>query len=458
MKFADDLEAFLRAEVNLDQKRLDLLQSRVDDVETFASADATFRDMFIDLIPAGSWAHKTIIRPVGPNDEFDADVLLYVEEQPEWDPKDYIQKLWTAFRNSSTDRELVTRKTRCVRVNYKGDFHIDVVPYMERFGSNYITNRLEPESTGSFELSNPERFTAWIDERQRITGGRFIKVVRLMKYLRDFKNTFQCKSIILTTLLGNQVFASEEVADPSPYADLPTSLVTLMEKLAASLPATMPPVMDPGETGDNFSERYKESWNYTNFREQISRYADMVRAAYDEPDRDKSIALWRDIFGDSFKTGVLAKAADVATLSASSPWTGERFIDKDLGFKIKLDPRYQVRISGRVTGLRTGQVYRRRGFREYELSREGNRVRKNRNIKFLATTNAPAPYDVYWKVRNGGKEAADAGQLRGEIKRSEGHTKNEPTAFAGYHYVEVYIVKDGVVVARDRQGVVVTAR
>jgi Adenylyl/Guanylyl and SMODS C-terminal sensor domain len=86
------------------------------------------------------------------------------------------------------------------------------------------------------------------------------------------------------------------------------------------------------------------------------------------------------------------------------------------------------------------------------------RVRKNRNIRFVATTNVPGPHDLYWKIRNGGKEAADANQLRGEITKTQGYTKNEPTAFAGYHYVEVYVVKNGIVVARDRQGVVVTTK
>jgi hypothetical protein len=133
------------------------------------------------------------------SDGFDADVLLYVKEQSDWLAKEYIGKLYTAFRGSGVYRDLVTRKTRCLRVVYAGQFHIDIVPYMERASAHYITNRLDPEETGSFELSNPEKFTQWIDDRQRFTSGNFIKVVRLVKYLRDFKNTFSCKSIILTT-------------------------------------------------------------------------------------------------------------------------------------------------------------------------------------------------------------------------------------------------------------------
>lgn len=255
MKFAADFEAFLRSEVNLNQSRLDSLQKRVGTIEDFIADNEDFADIFVDLIPAGSWAHRTIIKPVSENDEFDADVLLLIEERGDWLPKDYIEHLYSAFRSSLTYKPLAERKTRCVRINYAGDFHLDVVPYIERSGSHYITNRLEPPEHGSFELTDPEAFTAWIDERQRMTGGNFVKVVRLVKYLRDFKSTFVCKSIILTTLLGNEVSKAEATGHPERLADIPSTLATLLGNLADALPHSMPAVMDPAGTGDNFTDR-----------------------------------------------------------------------------------------------------------------------------------------------------------------------------------------------------------
>jgi hypothetical protein len=66
-------------------------------------------------------------------------------------------------------------------------------------------------------------------------------------------------------------------------------------------------------------------------------------------------------------------------------------------------------------------------------------------------------YQLYWKVRNGGGEAAQVNELRGEITRDQGENgKTETTSYKGTHYVECYVVKDGVVVARDRQTVIVT--
>jgi Adenylyl/Guanylyl and SMODS C-terminal sensor domain len=53
-------------------------------------------------------------------------------------------------------------------------------------------------------------------------------------------------------------------------------------------------------------------------------------------------------------------------------------------------------------------------------------------------------------------EAAEVEQLRGEIREDTGsHQHSESTKYRGSHYVECYVVKDGLVVARDRQPVLV---
>ena len=70
---------------------------------------------------------------------------------------------------------MVGRRTRCVTVDYANDFHVDVVPYLERHGEKFITNRADD----GFELTNPEGFNAWLDEKNRTTGGRLVKVIRL---------------------------------------------------------------------------------------------------------------------------------------------------------------------------------------------------------------------------------------------------------------------------------------
>lgn len=66
--------------------------------------------------------------------------------------------------------------------------------------------------------------------------------------------------------------------------------------------------------------------------------------------------------------------------------------------------------------------------------------------------NVPEPYTLLWKVLNRGKEAEKRNCVRGQIidgKERNGHI--EHTQFKGERYVECYVVKDGVVVAKARQ-------
>jgi hypothetical protein len=170
-----------------------------------------------------------------------------------------------------------------------------------------------------------------------------------------------------------------------------------------------------------------------------------VRAAYDETDRDKSVALWQDVFGIRFKKPP-AELQLSEGKAAAAP--SEHFIDTDFGFPI-VPTRQHLRIRGRVRP--------KAGFRHYPLPQRGNRVMKGRSLVFEVTEcTVPKPYEVYWKVRNSGAEAAKLNALRGEITRDAGgHQKTETTSYRGSHYVECYVVKNGECVAMDRQQVFV---
>lgn len=68
---------------------------------------------------------------------------------------------------------------------------------------------------------------------------------------------------------------------------------------------------------------------------------------------------------------------------------------------------------------------------------------------FVETTDCPYPYDIYWKVKNVGTIAKKRDCLRGQIVKGES-IKKESTDFNGPHYVECYLVKNNVCVARNK--------
>jgi hypothetical protein len=445
MKLVKHFDAFLANKVNLSDARITQLNERVAAITNFLqTGEDQFAQNFIDVLPQGSYAHRTIINPVQQNDEFDADLLLEMDEVEGWEAEDYVQELYTVFRSSATYRDMVSRHARCVKVDYANAFHIDVVPYMERHGEHYITNRDE----NLFELTNPEGYNEWLDGKNRLASGRLVKVIRLMKYLRDFKNTFDCKSVILSILLGNSVNDAAAWGDDSQYKDVPSALKSIIGSLDDYLQdnEVMPSIDDPSEPSQNFNHRWTQE-KYENFRNRIHTYRGWVDEAYDETDLEQSKAKWRRLFGDKFATfDTELKKASAAHLGLAGVKNTEETLEGKWGIRTRLDGEHRIRIAG--------QTARRQGFRDRVLTKSGNVVLRGSTIRFRVTHNATGKVDVYWKVRNTGAEAIKANCIRGQVFLDEGTLRrNEPTAYRGRHYVEVYLVKDGVCVATDHQEV-----
>lgn len=435
MKLLAYFKYFLDNTVNLNDTRIATLNERVDAIATYLRNDDVLADYFIDLIPQGSYAQRTIIKPVGGR-EYDADVLLAMKEHPDWTPADYTAELCKAF-NAGRYKGMAHKRTRCVYIDYADQFHVDVVPYVEARQS--VTNN----KSDDWEHTDPEGFTAWLETKTRIADGRLPAVIRLLKYLRDTKTTFSIKSVLLTILVGERIETWRTSIDPDHYRDIPTALVNIMEDLDDYLQIheQMPPLLDPAGTGQDFRNRWDQD-GYANFRKQVHYYTGKVRRAYDETDKTKSLAGWQAIFGADFRAPPVELAAR-AESSAADP--GEEFLGDKFGIPIR---------NGGTVKL-VGRVRRAGVLRAYDLPNRGDRVGKNRYIDFrLEQCTVATPFEVFWKVKNTGREAAISGQLRGQVEPGQA-SRQEHTAYVGSHYVEVFIVKDGACVARDRQQVII---
>ncbi|MBL8932790.1 MAG: hypothetical protein JNL54_21930 [Kineosporiaceae bacterium] len=298
MKLSAYFDTLLKDTVNLPLSRLDQLNDRVESIYRAVRADDKYGGLLTDKSKQGSWAHRTIIKPK-PDKEYDADVLLHLDHNPDWDSDkaEYIEQLyWALNRVGYPDRH---RKTRCVRVQYANDCHIDLVPYVNAPGGRRIVNK----TSGEWELTNPHGFSDWMKGCDDLTNAYFRKVVRLMKFLRDHKNSFTgTPSIILTTLLGNRASWATKIMRPTAYSTVPDTLVTLVEDLDQWMQELtgMPSVEDPSSPGTTFDHRWSEaSYNY--FRDRIHVHAQEMRDALDEQDRDASVEKWRSLFGDGFR-------------------------------------------------------------------------------------------------------------------------------------------------------------
>ena len=142
--------------------------------------------------------------------------------------------------------------------------------------------------------------------------------------------------------------------------------------------------------------------------------------------------------------GEIAGALDVASKASDrrSQAPAERFIEEM--FPVNIEHRLSIDCEERLSGSLIGRLRRR--------SKINRWLPFGRDLRFFVTDcSVPPPYDLYWKVRNVGPAAQRRKMERGEILLDAGlRRRDETTNFSGEHYVEAYVVKNRVCVARDR--------
>jgi hypothetical protein len=127
-------------------------------------------------------------------------------------------------------------------------------------------------------------------------------VVRLLKHLRDHKNSFTAKSILLTTLAGNAIRPDDEgTMAVSTVADTLETVVSRMNDYLQKHP-NMPEIKNPVLPTENFN-RHWDQRRYANFRNRIQAYARTGRQAKDQLAAEKAIERWQELFGDDLVSG-----------------------------------------------------------------------------------------------------------------------------------------------------------
>ena len=142
-------------------------------------------------------------------------------------------------------------------------------------------------------------YREWFNEKNSLTGGNLKKVVRLLKYLRDHKNSFTAKSILLTTLAGNTIKASDK--GTKPVGTVADTLETVLARMDDYLQQhrNMPEIKNPVLGTEKFN-RHWDQRKYANFRNRVQSYAETARQAKAETSGEKAIKLWQDLFGEDF--------------------------------------------------------------------------------------------------------------------------------------------------------------
>jgi hypothetical protein len=466
MKLIEHFNTFMTDVVNLNATRVAQLEGSIEALKAAMRA-SSWSPRIKYFVPQGSWAHRTIIRPVDGR-AFDADLLVFIEEVAGWTAKDYISTLRAVFANHPTYEDKVRRHSHCVTIEYAGERKVDIAPCIVGRGG---LSRLEVcnFNADAFERSEPEEYTTWLIERNGWTGGNGLrKVTRLLKFLRDIKGTFTCPSVLFTTVLGERITWADSL-NATDFADLPTALKSIVGRLDDWLQAnsSRPIVTNPKLASEVLSDLWDDA-TYANFRERIHTYRTWIDDAYAESDRDESIGKWQRVFGDDFaKNVVTEKAARVSdearTMVENTALVPQGFAGDLVALFTRLGrralpanfdrlphkkrPKWRSLPSSPFKVSVTATRHMGRGGTWLDSPASGTGPLPKHNwLKFQACTGAGMPigadYEVNWRVTNTDREAGQARELRGGFETSnDGASRWERLMYRGVHSVEAFIVR-----------------
>lgn len=466
MKHIDIFNDFLRDTVNLNDTRVKELETSIGSIKDTVRA-SVWEPRMNGWMEQGSWAHKTIIKPVDQG-EFDADLIVFIQPVNGWEAKEYINTLYNVFRDSSIYRDKVNRWSHCVTLTYANDKKIDVAPcIVDRYGVKglEVCNR----DNNDFERTEPCLYTDWLIAQNALTkNNSFRKVTRLLKYLRDIKKRFSCPSVLLTTILGYRISSADHGS--ILFADVPTALKTLVGRMDDWLQAQMtkPIVTNPYLTDENFADAWTED-QYKKFRDNVHIYREWIDDAYEEHDRDESIIKWRRVFGEEFAAGIVNDEGRTAGSRVVSDLRRSVIAASFVGDLVDLirmfggdilpasfnrqpymeAPRWKAAsVNQRIAVTVRAELYRTQvGTQRVKEVQSFEPLPAGYWLRFKASTNAGSPflsadYTVMWRVTNTDEVAARAKALRGRFEKPESDNGRwEELRYRGVHLVEAFIIR-----------------
>jgi hypothetical protein len=141
----------------------------------------------------GSVATGAVIKPLA-DDEFDVDAVYPFDLnvfQGGITPAQLIQWFISRLQSSEFYKNNLLPRDRCARIDYAGDFHIDIIPATSSIAATQ-PYAVPAKDLGSWVVNDPIGYANWVKAIDRNAVGvdqdgvsRFVRSCRMMKRWRD---------------------------------------------------------------------------------------------------------------------------------------------------------------------------------------------------------------------------------------------------------------------------------
>jgi hypothetical protein len=244
----------------------------------------------------GSFRIGTSVKPIG-RDEFDIDLVCHIPiHSSQASSHEIYELVGKRLSEHETYKKILEPKNRCWRLNYAGEFHMDITPSTIDQGHSGDGEMVPDKALSKWKESNPKGYAGWVDLIDSISPsvayyilsaedrasveplpshdakkGILKKFIQLIKRSRDVyfdghpMKDFAPISILLTTL-ASQAYRDFSRQDQYPsLLDLFIVVVEMMPRYIRVnnyLGKEYFEVPNPMHEEENFAERWNEDLRY----------------------------------------------------------------------------------------------------------------------------------------------------------------------------------------------------
>lgn len=272
------------AHVTRAKKAHELLRKRLEaDDEVGKAHQATYL--------AGSYARHTAIHDIK-----DVDVICVLDvDKDDTEPLVLLRWLESALLKYYDDVRL---QGRSLGLTTPEGFCLDAVPgtpHSAADGPLWIPDR----EAKLWVSSHPKGQIEFATKRNAATGGFYVQSVKIMKHWRDRLPTALArpKSYVLETLVAETIGTAPPASHAAVTAQVLDGIGSRYSAWVGS--GAVPKITDPGYPAVSATKRWEPA-EFDAFMSRVQAAAVTARRACEETDHARSVALWRELFGNEF--------------------------------------------------------------------------------------------------------------------------------------------------------------
>lgn len=392
-----------------------------------------------ETIEQGSVAMSTVIQ--NDKNDYDIDVAIVFDETNIGDIGaiaiknvivDSLKRKCTNFKNEPE------AKTNCVRIEYSDNYHIDFAIY-KRIKNEYDDVYKYEHAGSEWRPRDPRAINNWFKEEIGINGEKLRQAIRLSKTFCKSRDSWNMPGGLIQTVLCDEKIQDYTRIDEMFYY----TICSIRDRLMYNKE-----VYNPTDSSQSLLLVQEDRDKLENLYNRLNTYISKLNVLFDSDCTEKQAKdAWYNFFNHDYWNTNLNESARSLAISYNYSKNLYEYDDTE-EFIENIYPAQVttcfVEIDCKVTN------------KEGKFKYLSDMLKNNEKVEigcaldfFIKNINAPNVYEVLWKVKNDGFLAEQHNSIRGQIFKSKQNVKNHETSnFAGNHYVECYIIKNKVCIAK----------